>query len=295
MENCAEKILYAAIVKLILIYLAYFSWTYSQKSVIITLYSLKGDMLIMESKVLAKIGNREITTEDIRFFLRNVDPRISSQFAGPEGVKQLLAQLSEQELFYLDAVEKGLDKETEFVTELERVKSNLLKQYALSKLINSVTVNEVEMKKYYNENKEEFVEPESIKASHILVNDEDTANKIIAELENGKKFEDAAKEYSICPSKENGGDLGFFPRGRMVPEFEVAAFALEKGEITKTPVKTKFGYHIIKLTGRRDAMELTFSEAEERVKSALLNKKQQEEYYKRVEELKQKYEIKFFI
>lgn len=246
-------------------------------------------------KVLAKIGNREITTEDVRFFLRNVDPRVSSQYSSPDGIKQLISQLSEQELFYLDAIENGLDKETEFLKELERVKSNLLKQYALSKLINSVEVNEVEMKKYYNENKGEFVEPESVKASHILVQDEDTANKIIVELENGKSFEEAAKEYSICPSKDKGGDLGFFPRGRMVPEFEVAAFALDKGEITKTPVKSKFGYHIIKLTGKREAMELTYSEAEERVRSALLNKKQQEEYYKKVEELKAKYEVKFFL
>lgn len=249
----------------------------------------------MENKVLAKIGNREITTQDVQFFLRNVDPKVASQYSSPEGIKQLLAQLSEQELFYLDALEKGLDNETEFQKEVERVKSNLLKQYSLSKFINSVTVNEVEMKKFYNENKESFIEPESVKASHILVKDEDTANKVISELEEGKKFEDVATEYSICPSKDKGGDLGFFSKGRMVPEFETAAFALDKGEITKTPVKSQFGYHIIKMTGKRDSMELTFNEAEEKVKSALINKKQQEEYYKLVNELKEKYEVKFFI
>ena len=249
----------------------------------------------MENKVLAKIGNREITTQDLQFFLRNVEPKVASQYTSPEGLKQLLAQLSEQELFYLDALEKGFDKETEFTKELERVKSNLLKQYALSKFINSVTVNEIEMKKFYNENKEFFFEPESVKASHILVKDEDSANKIISELNEGKKFEDAANEYSICPSKDKGGDLGFFPKGRMVPEFEAAAFELEKDEITKTPVKSQFGYHIIKLTGRREAMELTFNEAEEKVKSALLNKKQQEEYNKVVDTLREKYEVKFFI
>lgn len=249
----------------------------------------------MENKVLAKIGNREITTQDVHFFLRNVDPKVASQYSTPEGIKQLIAQLSEQELFYLDALEKGLDKETEFISEVERVKSNLLKQYALSKFINSVAVNEVEMKKFYNENKESFIEPESVKASHILVKDEDVANKILAELAEGKKFEDAAKEYSVCPSKDKDGDLGFFPKGRMVPEFETAAFALDKGEITKTPVKSQFGYHIIKLTGKRDSMELTFNEAEEKVKSALMNKKQQEEYYKLVNELREKYEVKFFV
>lgn len=249
----------------------------------------------MENKVLAKIGNREITTQDVQFFLRNVDPKVASQYTSPEGIKQLLAQLSEQELFYLDALEKGFDKEDDFTREVERVKANLLKQYALSKFINSVTVNEVEMKKFYNENKEMFLEPESVKASHILVKDEDTANKIISELDEGKKFEDAANEYSVCPSKDKGGDLGFFSKGRMVPEFEVAAFGLDKGEVTKTPVKSQFGYHIIKLTGKRDAMELTFNEAEEKVKSALMNKKQQEEYYKAVDTLREKYEVKFFV
>ena len=249
----------------------------------------------MENKVLAKIGNREITTQDVQFFLRNVEPQVASQYSSPEGIKQLLAQLSEQELFYLDALEKGFDKETEFTREVERVKANLLKQFALSKFINSVTVNEVEMKKFYNENKEMFFEPESVKASHILVKDEDTAKKIIFELDEGKKFEDAANEYSVCPSKDKGGDLGFFSKGRMVPEFEAAAFELDKGEVTKTPVKSQFGYHIIKLTGKRDAMELTFTEAEEKVKSALMNKKQQEEYYKAVDTLREKYEVKFFV
>jgi len=249
----------------------------------------------MENKVLAKIGNREITRQDIQFFLRNVDPKVASQYSSPEGIKQLVAQLSEQELFYLDAIENGLDKETGFLQEVERVKVNLLKQYALSKFINSVSVNEVEMKKFYNDNKGSFTEPESVKASHILVKDEETANKVISELDDGKNFEDVAKEYSICPSKEKGGDLGFFNKGKMIPEFETAAFALDKGETTKAPVKSQFGYHIIKLTGRRDAMDLTYSEAEDRVKSALLNKKQQEEYYKEVDKLKEKYEVKFFV
>lgn len=249
----------------------------------------------MENKVLAKIGNREITTQDVQFFLRNVEPKVASQFNSPEGIKQLVGQLSEQELFYLDAVEKGIDKDTEFTREMEKVKANLLKQYALSKFISSVSVNEVEMKKFYNENKQLFVEPESVKASHILVKDEETANKVIAELTDGKSFEDAAKEYSTCPSKDKGGDLGFFPKGRMVKEFEVAAFALEKGEITKTAVKSQFGYHIIKQTGKRDAMDLTYAEAEDKVKAALTNKKQQEEYFKFVETLKQKYEVSFFI
>lgn len=249
----------------------------------------------MENKVFAKIGNREITSEDLQNFLRNMDPKVATQFTSPEGARQLLAQLAEQELFYLDAIDNGFDKEPEYIKEVENARINLLKQYALSKFLKSVTINEIEAKKFYNENKNIFHEPESVKASHILVQDEATANKIIEEIAEGKKFEDAAKEYSICPSKANGGDLGFFPKGRMVPEFETAAFALEKGEMTKTPVKTQFGYHIIKLTGKREAMELTFSEAEDKVKQELLARKQEEEYYKKVNELKDKYDVKLFI
>lgn len=249
----------------------------------------------MENKVFAKIGNREITSQDVQTFLQNVDPKVASQFTSPDGVKQLISQLAEQELFYLDAVEKELDKDTEYVEEIQRVNANLLKQYALSKFLRTVTVNEVEMKKFYNENKGTFTEPESVKASHILVQDEAVANKVLSEINNGMKFEDAAKEYSICPSKANGGDLGFFPKGKMVPEFEAAAFSLSKGEICKTPVKTQFGYHIIKLTGKRDAMDLTFNEAEDKVKAELLAKKQEEEYYKKIDELRNKYEVKFFI
>ena len=89
-----------------------------------------------------------------------------------------------------------------------------------------------------------------VKASHILVKTEDKANWICNELKKGKEFGKLAKEYSDCPSKEDGGNLGFFGKGQMVKEFEDAAFSLKEGEISK-PVKTQFGYHLIKVTGRK--------------------------------------------
>ncbi len=89
-----------------------------------------------------------------------------------------------------------------------------------------------------------------IRASHILVDSEEEALKIKNELENGASFEALAKKYSKCPSKEVGGDLGFFGKGVMVKEFEDAAFSLDVGKISE-PVKTQFGYHIIKITDKR--------------------------------------------
>ena len=88
-----------------------------------------------------------------------------------------------------------------------------------------------------------------IKASHILVEKQSQALKILQELEGGSDFKELAKKHSTCPSGKRGGDLGSFGRGQMVKPFEDAAFKLNVGEVTKTPVKTQFGYHIIKRTG----------------------------------------------
>ncbi len=89
-----------------------------------------------------------------------------------------------------------------------------------------------------------------VKASHILVSSLEEANKVVSELKDGKDFGELAKKYSKCPSGKQGGDLGFFSKGQMVKEFEDAAFSLEVGSVSG-PVKTQFGYHIIKVTGKR--------------------------------------------
>lgn len=89
-----------------------------------------------------------------------------------------------------------------------------------------------------------------VRASHILVPSEKLANKIMKKINAGKDFAQLAKKYSECPSGNNGGDLGFFSRGKMVPEFENAAFTMEIGQVS-TPVKTQFGYHLIKVTAKR--------------------------------------------
>jgi len=88
-----------------------------------------------------------------------------------------------------------------------------------------------------------------IKASHILVEKQGQALKIMEELKGGAKFQDLAKKYSNCPSGKRGGDLGAFGRGQMVKPFEKAAFALSPGQVSPDPVRTQFGYHIIKRTG----------------------------------------------
>ncbi|MBI5046229.1 peptidylprolyl isomerase [Candidatus Micrarchaeota archaeon] len=89
-----------------------------------------------------------------------------------------------------------------------------------------------------------------VRASHILVNDEGTARKVKAEIDSGASFAQMAKKWSTCPSKAQGGDLGFFGKGQMVKEFETAAFSLPVG-IVSQPIKTEFGYHLIVVTGKK--------------------------------------------
>jgi len=89
-----------------------------------------------------------------------------------------------------------------------------------------------------------------VRASHILVSSEREASRILDDIRKGKEFSEMAKRYSSCPSGKSGGDLGFFGKGQMVKEFEDAAFSLKDGELSK-PIKTQFGYHIIKVTARK--------------------------------------------
>ena len=90
-----------------------------------------------------------------------------------------------------------------------------------------------------------------VRASHILVKTEEEALKLKEEIENGKSFAQIAKEVSLCPSGQNGGDLGYFTKGQMVKPFEDAAFSMKTGEISN-PVQTQFGYHLIQLTDKKD-------------------------------------------
>lgn len=242
-------------------------------------------------KVLASVGSREITEGDMQRFLRSFDPQTAAQFRTPDGRKRLLEELINQELLYLDAVENKLDKDDEFVEQMEIAKVDLVKQYAINKLLADMKISEDEMLTYYNQNALKYRSAESVMASHILVNSLEHAEQALREINNGLTFEEAAQKYSTCPSSENGGDLGYFTRGRMVPEFENAAFDMEKGEISK-PVKTQFGYHLIKLVDRKEEGARSFDDVKDQIMQELLGQKQQETYYSKVDQLKSSYPVK---
>lgn len=246
-----------------------------------------------QNKVVAKVDGLEIDQQDIFRFLNGIDPQVASQFNTPEGVQKVVDELINQELMYLDAKENNLDEDEEYQSMLEENKKALLKSYALNKLIEDVSPTEEDIKNYYDEHKDQMKKAETRVASHILVGSEDKAKEVLEEMEDGLKFEEAAKKYSTCPSKEQGGNLGEFGRGKMIPEFEEKAFSMDEGEISE-PVKTQHGYHIIRVEEVNPEGTKSLEESKEEIKQMLTRLQQQDKYLAKVEELKDKYEVEKF-
>lgn len=243
-----------------------------------------------KDKVLAKVNGRKITESDLEKVLSSLPQQQAMQMQGEEGKKRLLNELIAGEMFYLDAVEKELDKEEEFQNILKETKENLLQRYAVQKVMDDVDVKDEEAKEVYEQNKDKYISDEKVSAKHILVDDEEKCKEIKEEIDNGLDFSDAAAKYSSCPSSKKGGRLGEFGKGQMVPEFEEVAFNMEEGEISD-PVKSQFGYHIIQLDKKVPAEQKSFNEVKDQVKQQLLQQKQFQVYNDNVQKLRGKYNV----
>lgn len=243
------------------------------------------------SKILANVGGFPITEDDVNEFLMGLGQRGAS-YNNPEGRKVVLNQLIGQKLLLLDAKRNLLEADPAFKAQLAKVKDSLLSNFAAEKAIANVTVSDKDAEEYYNNNKEQFVSGDSVNASHILVDSEGKALEILAKIKAGEvSFEDAAKENSSCPSKANGGNLGDFEKGQMVPEFDAAVFAMEVGEITEAPVKTQFGYHLIKLNSKKEAEAMPFASIKDEIKEGLLGEKRRAAYDSKINQLKILYPV----
>ncbi len=162
-----------------------------------------------------------------------------------------------------------------------------------------------EIRSFYDNNGDRFQQPERVRASHILltVNKDDSdatrtqkkqqAQRILGELKSGADFAEAARKYSGCPSKEQGGDLGYFERGRMVPEFEKVAFTLKTGQLSGV-VETQFGYHIIKVTDHGKPSTVPLDEAKENIARYLTDQKKQQAIMTYFDSLRTVSKIQYF-
>ena len=246
----------------------------------------------MSDKVLAKVAGREITEAEFHAYLQGI-PREQQAYAmNPQYREQYLDQLIALHMFAQLGEDEKLDESEEYAKILESAKRDILAQLAMRDTLKKVQVSEEELKDYYEANKSQFKKEATVHAKHILTDSEEKCNQILESIVSGEKvFEDAAKEFSTCPSGQRGGDLGEFGKGQMVKEFEDAAFAAEIGHVVG-PVKTQFGYHLIKVEEKKDAAESSFDEVKEQIKSQLKQQKQGDAYSKKVAELTEKYKEK---
>lgn len=244
----------------------------------------------MSEKILAVAAGHEITEKELNDLIANYPPEQQIYLSNPQAKDELVEQLIGFHLFAAMAREEKIKESKEFKETLAKMENELASHMAATSVIDKVTVDEKEVKAYYEGHKGQFVSDAQVSAKHILVDDEEQAKKIAKEIEEGKSFEDAAKEYSTCPSKEKGGDLGFFGKGQMVPEFEKAAFEAEVNTVVG-PVATQFGYHLIKVEKKQEAETLEFEDVKTGLESQLLQQKKQSVYVETVKKLEEKYGV----
>ena len=226
---------------------------------------------------------------ELQAFLNNVPREQQPYINNPKFREQSLEQLISLHLFAQLGEDMKLEETEDFRKILENAKKDILAQLAMRETMKGVEVSDEEVKAFYDANSQQFKKGATVSAKHILTDAEDKCQTILDSILNGEKtFEDAAKEFSTCPSGARGGDLGQFGRGQMVKEFEDVAFAAEIGEV-KGPVKTQFGYHLIKVENKREETVASFDEVKEVIRRNLVQQKQNAKYMEQVNVLKEKY------
>jgi len=241
---------------------------------------------------LAKVGNATITQADYDKEFKTLPEYAQQLFSDEQGKEKFLNEIVNKEMLYQEALKKGLEKTPEFQKKLDDFKKiTLVTELFEKEIMSKANTSDQELKDYYDKHKEEFTPTIQIKASHILVKTEDEAKKVLERIKKGEKFGDIAKAVSIDPgSAKNGGDLGFFSKGQMVPEFEKAAANLNVNDIS-VPVKTQFGYHIIKVTDKKKGAPIEFDKIRDMISQKLSGEKQKGAFEQYLTELKKNYKV----
>lgn len=217
--------------------------------------------------IVASVDGTEIRQSDIAALVATLPQQyrdIPLQMLFPA----LLERAIDGELLQREAKAAGMAENPEVKRRVERYRDQLIQeQYLTEKL--EAAISEDKVKAEYEKLRAEMPKAEEIRASHILVSDEATAKDIVRELDKGADFAALAKEKSIDPGAANGGDLGYFTAEQMVPEFSAAAFELAPGAYSKEPVKSQFGWHVIKVADRRDVAPPSLEQASEQIRAEL--------------------------
>ena len=219
--------------------------------IILTLSITAASAKDLNNIVAAKVNDHIISAQDVLNVVNTLPQNIKKKPL-PEIYPRVVNELINQYLITKQAYNEKLDLDQKVINLVKKSQDKILAKYWLNNYIKNETKEE-KIKTFYNNYLKSFQKYKEANASHILVKNNEEARAIIKKINNKSKFSELAKTHSTGPSGKNGGNLGWFGPGQMVKEFEQATFSLEKGEISQEPVKTKFGFHIIKLNDIRDA------------------------------------------
>lgn len=254
--------------------------------------------------VLATVNGDEITSDEVnKVLMEGTQGRFDTLPADKQNElrQRIIEGMIAQELVYDDAQRTGVLDTKEYKQELEALVSRLKVQLAAKvweqQQFEAIKVDAKEVKAYYDANPDEFVDKEKIRARHILVKSEAEAQAIIKGLKglSGDKLRNEfiaqAKSKSTGPSAAKGGDLGYFPRGQMVPSFNDAAFAMKEGTISSAPVQSQFGFHVIYIEDKKAAKKLGFDEVKNFIEQRLKMDKFKATMEKKMSNLREKAKI----
>jgi len=226
-----------------------------------------------EDKVLAKVNGSEIRQSDVAMAEEELGPSLAQMDPAAKD-ENVLSFLIDMKVVAKAAEDEKIADNDEFKKRLAFARNRLLMDSLLANKGKAAT-NDEAMKKVYEEASKQITGEQEVRARHILVETEDEAKAVKAELDKGADFAELAKKKSKDPGASDGGDLGFFTKDQMVPEFSAVAFALEPGKVSD-PVKTQFGWHVIKVEEKRNRQAPDFAQVKPQIETYLTRKGQAE-------------------
>jgi len=237
--------------------------------------------------ILASFGGQTITLGEFNQTWGQVPEEYKLQL----DKSMVLDQIISEKLLIQEAKNKGLEEDKEVLEQIAKITEQILVQILIEReILDKVNVGDEEVVKYYEENKNDFVEKEQIHLLNILVETEDEAQNLLEQLKAGGDFSEIAKEKSTGPSAAQGGDLGYIAKGTIISEIGDVVFALELGEVSDV-IKTEFGFHILKVLDKKPEIIKPVEEVKEDIIENLLPLKQREAFDNLLEELKSKVTI----
>ena len=242
-------------------------------------------------KVAAMVNGQIITVKDVDDRLGHLNPSTRAALGGDRA--RVLDQMVLEELLTQEARRRGLENDAEVRQLLKEAKRQVLfgRLLEVMRQERTVSISDEAVSKYYGENKERFVQPETFRASHILVADETTAKKALERIKGGEAFAQVAQELSTDPSRARGGDIGYFAKGQVIPEFEEACRKLSPNEMSGV-VKSPLGYHVILLAEKRPSRQKPFEEVKAQIQQALESQDRQRQIESFIQGLRSKAQVR---